>query len=35
MTEEVCLDGKNTETYEQATRQTFHTDLYMGYLFAD
>jgi len=28
-----CLDGKNTETYEEVICETFHTDLYIGYLF--
>jgi hypothetical protein len=33
--EEVCLNGKKAETYKQALRQTFHTDLYIGYLFSE
>ena len=35
MIKEVCLDDKNTETYEEVICQTFHVDLYRGYLFSD
>jgi hypothetical protein len=33
MIKEVCLVGKNTETYEEAIGQTFHIDLYTGFFF--